>query len=551
MTTLKFKHLKRYKDLVWLLVKYGQLDIKDLGSDVSLPDSTSLVDRGAGHPEDLAKDLQQLGPTFVKLGQLLSTQTDILPEAYADALSKLQDQADPFPYEEVEKMFQEELGVKVQDIFKEFNPVPLAAGSLAQVHYAILPSDRVVAVKVQRPRIREGIIDDLEVLEEVATFLEKKTAWAKRYGILDKIHQLRSTLINELDYRQEARNLVSFKRNLRDFPHLIVPSPIPDYTTSRILTMDFVSGQKITKLSPLITMELDGEKLAEEIFRAYLRQILIDGLVHIDPHPGNVYLSQDDRIILLDLGMVARISPQMQNGLLKLLLAISEGQGEEAADIIARLGRKTEDFNDHQFSEEVSNLVAQYQDLNLAQMSMGKLMLKIAGIAGDTGLVPPPTFNMLGKALLNLDRVGKTLAPHFNPNESIRENASELLNQRMRRNFSWGIFYRTFIEAAEFMQRLPSKLNDILNTLAKNELKLNVNAIDEKQLMIGFEKVANRITLGLVLAALIIGASQLMKVETAFTIWGYPGLAMILFLSAAFGGVLLMVNILTSDEKQE
>ncbi len=552
MSTLQLKHFKRYKDLALLLMKYGQLDmLKELGPDMPLPDQSTIVGKEAANPEELAKDLQQLGPTFVKLGQLLSTQTDILPEAYAEALAKLQDRADPFSYEEVERIFQEELGVKVKDVFKEFDPTPIAAASLAQVHWAVLPSERVVAVKVQRPHIQQNIVEDLDVLEEIATFLEKKAEWAKHYALGDKIRQLRATLFNELDYKKEEMNLISFKRNLKEFRRLIVPSPVSDYTTTRILTMDFVEGQKITKLSPLIKMEIDGEKLASELFEAYLQQILIDGLVHIDPHPGNVYLSQDNRIILLDLGMVARVPPQLQNGILKVLLAVSEGQGEEAADILVRLGQQTERFNYHAFREQVSNLVAQYQDVNLAQMAVGRLMLKIAGIGGETGILLPPTFNMLGKALLNLDKVGKTLAPDFNPNEAIRENASDLLDQRMRRNFSSGVFYRTFIEASEFLQHLPTKLNDFLDILSRNQLKLKVDAIDEKRLMIGFEKVANRITMGLILAALIIGASQLMRVQTTFTIWGYPGLAMILFLAAVLGGIVLMANILASDEKKE
>lgn len=551
MTALQLKHIKRYKDFAWLLMKYGRSDLlKEVGSDAPQVDASALAEGKIPKPEELAKDLQAMGPTFVKLGQLLSTQTDILPEPYVEALTKLQDRADPFPYEEVEKIFHEELGLKIHDIFKEFEKDPLAAASLAQVHKAVLPSDRIVAVKVQRPHIQANMIEDLEVIEEIAAFLESRTSWAKRYNLLDKARLLRTTLLSELDYRQEANNLVSFKRNLREFRHIIIPSPVEDYTTSRILTMDFLSGQKITSLSPLIKMEIDGEKLAEELFEAYLKQIIIDGLVHTDPHPGNIYLSQDNRLIILDLGMVTRIPPQLQNGLLKLMLAVSEGQGEEAADIIIRLGEKKEDFVYHHFREQISNLVAQYQDLRLAQMAMGQVLLRIGGLAGETGVILPPSFNMLGKALLNLDRVGKALDPNFKPNESIRENASELLTERMRKNFSSGVFFRTFIEATEFLQHLPSRLNNIVDILSKNEMKLEIDALDEKRLMIGFEKVANRITVGLILASLIIGAALLMRVQTSFTIWGYPGLAILLFLAAAIGGLILIINILMSDERK-
>jgi predicted unusual protein kinase regulating ubiquinone biosynthesis (AarF/ABC1/UbiB family) len=553
VAALQIKHFKRYKDIAWLLLKYGRSDlVKEIGAEIELSkeQKEQLVANMVTSPEELARDLQEMGPAFIKLGQLLSTQTDYLPDAYSEALAKLQDRADPFPYSEAEKIFTSELGVEIKNAFKEFNPKPIAAASLAQVHKAILPSGRIVAVKIQRPSIQTGIVEDLEVLDELAILLEDRTSWGKKYELKDKVKQLRSTLLNELDYKKEAIHLSNFKRNLQEFKQIIIPSPIADYSTARILTMDFITGQKITQLSPLIKIDLKGEELAEVLFKAYLKQILIDGLVHVDPHPGNIYLTENQQLVILDLGMVAHIPPQMQNGLLKLLLAVSEGQGEEAADIIVRLGEPQNHFSYTRFRDEIATLVANYQDLSVSQMAIGRLILKIARTGGETGIHLPSHFNLLGKALLNLDKVAKTLSPNFVPNASIRQNVAELFDERMRRNFSMGNFYRSFVEAVEFIQHLPTKANNILDILSRNELKLNVDAIDEQRLMIGFEKVANRITLGLILAALIIGAALLMRIETTFTIFGYPGLAIILFLAAACGGVLLMINILLYDEKK-
>jgi predicted unusual protein kinase regulating ubiquinone biosynthesis (AarF/ABC1/UbiB family) len=553
MANLQIKHFNRYKDIIWLFIKYGRSDlVKEISADINLPPSEKdqTISENGPKPEELAEDLQRMGPTFVKLGQLLSTQTDILPDAYTEALVKLQDRADPFPYEEIEAIFLSELGIKIRDGFKEFDPTPIAAASLAQVHKAVLHSGREVAVKVQRPGIQAGIIEDLEVLHEIAGFLEARTSWGKRYGLVDKMHQLRSTLFNELDYTKEASNLITFKNNLKDFELILVPSPVQDYTRVRVLTMDFIPGRKITEISPLLKMEIDGQQLAEDLFHAYLKQILIDGFVHVDPHPGNIYLTADNHLVIYDLGMISRIPPHMQNALLKLLLSVSEGQGEDAADIIVKLGKATDDFNYQNFKNQIAQLISQYQDMNISQMAIGRVILKITGIGGEAGMIMPAQFSMLGKALLNLDKVGKTLAPHFNPNESIRNNAAELMNQRMRKNFTTGSFYRTFIEATELIQHLPTKLNNLMDILSRNELKLNVDAFDERRLMVGCEKIANRITLGLVLAALIIGAALLMRIETPFTIFGYPGLAMILFLAAAIGGLLLVFNILIYDEKK-
>lgn len=549
MVTLQLKHLKRYKDIAWLLMKYGRSDlVKEMGSEIDISEETREK-KNMPSSEELVADLQAMGPTFVKLGQLLSSQVDWLPEGYIESLDGLQDQADPFPYEEVEKIFLSEFGFKIRDVFEEFDQTPFAAASLAQVHKAVLPSGRVVAVKVQRPGIQQSILEDLDVLDELVSVIETRSAKAKRYGLKEMVTQVRTTLLNELDYKKEERNLITFKNNVKEFRNIKVPNPVEDYTTSRILTMDYIKGQKITQLDPLIKIDIKGKNLTKTLFEAYLHQILIDGLVHVDPHPGNVYLTEDNKLVIYDLGMVTRIAPQLQNGILKLLLAISEGQGEEAADILIRLGQQQDEFVYHQFREQVSSIVSQYQDLNLSEMAIGKLILKIARISGDTGIILPPQFNMLGKALLNLDRVARALAPDFNPNEVIRQEVSELLDQRMRKNFTTGAFYRSFIEATELLQHLPTKVNNILDLLSRNEMKLTVDAFDERRLMVGFEKIANRITLGLILAALIIGAALLMRVETAFTVFGYPGIAMLCFLGAAIGGFLLILNILISDEK--
>lgn len=549
MTTLKVKHLNRYKDIVWLLFKYGRSDlVREIGQEIDLPEEDREQTFTALQPEELAKDLERLGPTFIKLGQLLSAQADLIPEAYIDALVKFQDHADPFSFPEVEKIFMSELGVRIHDIFQEFDRTPFTAASLAQVHRAVLPSHRVVAVKVQRPHIQVKILEDLEVLEEIASLLERRTDWGKRYGLLTIMNQLRTTIMNELDYKKEALNLLSFKRNLQEFHDLVIPSPIEDYTTSRILTMDLIPGQKITQLDPLVKMDINGEQLAQSLFQAYLKQILIDGLVHVDPHAGNIYLTEDNRLMIFDLGMVAHIPPQMQNGILKLILAVSEGQGEEAADLMIKLGQITEQFNYYQFKNRTAEVVAEFQELSIAQMSMGRLLLRVASIGGESGVLMPPQFNLLGKAFLNLDKVAKALAPHFNPNSAIRDNASNLLSQRVQCDFTQGIFHRTLMEGAEMFQHLPAQLNSIFDILAKNQLKLNVNAIDERQLMSGFEKIANRITLGLIFASLIIGAALLSRVPTTFTLFNYPGISIILFSAAAIGAFILLFNILILDK---
>ena len=352
--SISFKpaHLSRYKDIAWLFYKYGRSE---------LVDAAGLEDAGShnGHaapklppsPEakELADDLEKMGPVFIKIGQLLSTRPDVLPVPFTEALARLQDKVAPFPFAEVEKIVCQELGMRLSRAFSFLDPVPLSAASLGQVHRATMRDGRPVAVKVQRPGIREKMADDLDSLQEVAEFFDHHTAMGKRFEFQKMLAEFHTTLLHELDYRLESQNLRTLGANLAEFTRIVVPQPIEDYTTSRVLTMEYIGGHKITALSPLIKTEIDGPELAEQLFKAYLKQILVDGFYHADPHPGNMLLTDDSSIALLDLGMVGRLSPRLQEGLLGILLAVSEGRGEDAAAQMLKISEKKEDFDERGF----------------------------------------------------------------------------------------------------------------------------------------------------------------------------------------------------------
>src|SRR6266850_65186 len=551
--SLKPERIKRYKDVVALLIKYGRSD---------LVQQTDLEIAGGGHgealtatfepkAEELAADLEKLGPTFIKLGQLLSTRGDLLPEPYLEALARLQDQVEPFSFAEVEQIVSTELGARISKLFAEFEREPTAAASLAQVHRARMRDGRMVVVKVQRPGVRETIVEDLEALEEIAAFIDAHTEVGRRYEFSNMLTDLRQSLLRELDFKREAGNLQRLRTSLREFERIIIPEPVEDFTTSRVLTMDYIAGKKITSLSPLRLMELDGRALSEELFRAYLKQILVDGFFHADPHPGNVFIADDNRLALLDLGMVGHISGNFQENLLRLLLAISEGRGDEAAEVAMKMGEPKPNFDKHDFEHRVANLVAENADVTLEHIHAGHVVLEITRISADCWFRLPSEFTLIAKALLNLERVVYTLAPYFNPNEVIRDEATGILTRRIVRSIEPGSILTRVIEVKEFVERLPTRVNKILDAIGNNELKIRVDTIDEKVLLDGLQKIANRITLGLVVAALIVGAALLMRIETSFRIFGYPGLAMIFFLLAAAAGLVLVISILFYDEKPD
>jgi len=549
--SLRPEHLKRYKDMALLLMRYGRADlVRSAGLEETI-EGMQDVQVSPAKMEELAADVEKMGPTFIKLAQLLSTRADLLPQPYIDALTRLQDKVGPFPFTEVEQIVNNELGVRISKAFSRFDATPIAAASLGQVHRAALRDGREVVVKVQRPGIREEMSKDMDVLGDMATFLDTHTEAGRKYEFTPFLEEFRKNLLRELDYRLEARNLVVFANNLRDFDRIVVPQPVEDYTTSRVLTMDYISGRKITTLTPLGKIDLDGYQLAEHLFQAYLQQILIDGFFHADPHPGNVFLTDDRRVALIDLGMVARILPRFQESLIQLLLAISDGKGDDAADLTIKIGEAKPGFDEKTFRRHVADLVLENQNAQLENLDSGRVVLRITQIAGECDFRLPPEFTMIAKTLLNLDQVVHTLDPKFDPNFAIRNWADVIMQRRLQKSLSAGNIYSTVLELKEFVDKLPSRVNQLVDTLTTKGIHIDVDAIDEHSLLASLHKIANRITVGLLLASLIVGAALMMRVETSFRILGYPAIAIIFFLLAAGGALMLVFNILFNDEKDK
>ena len=544
--SLKPEHLKRYKDLARLLIQHGRSDLVK-AVDADLPDE-EVSQEVSGDPEKLACDLEALGPTFIKLGQLLSTRSDLLPAPYLVALARLQDQVEPFSFAEVEEIVASELGVRLSKAFLEFESTPLAAASLGQVHRAKLRDGRPVAVKVQRPGIRQVILEDLDAFAQIAAVIDKHTEVGRRFAFQDVLEEFRKTLLHELDYRREAANLVTLANNLKRYERLVIPRPVDDYSTSRVLTMDYVRGTKITDLSPLARIDLDARLLAEDLCKAYLDQILVDGFFHADPHPGNLLVTEDGRLALLDLGMVARIDPAMQEQLLKLLLAVTEGQGQQVAQITMQIGTLLDDRDEARYRREVADLVGTYQNLSGERVQVGRVLINLTRVAATNGVRPPSELTTMGRALLHLDESARALDPDFDPNQIVRRHSDSIMRRHMLKKLSPGNVFASAMELQEFVQHLPARMNAVLDKLAANKIEVKVDAFDEARLMDNLQKIANRIALGLVLAALIVGAALLMQVRTSFTIFGYPGFAMLLFLMAAACGFILVLTIFLNDD---
>lgn len=551
---LRTRNLPAYRDLLVLFTKYGRKDFhvtldKDEILSANEPEG-EIEPEVKLRAEAFAKALKDLGPTYVKFGQLLSTRPDIVPREYIDALEQLQDAVEPFSYAEVEKTIEEELGVRISKAFQSFDSTPLAAASLGQAHKAVLRDGREVVVKVQRPNVREQVKHDLEVFAEIAGTIEEHSDVGRKMNLVATLEQVRMTMTNELNYLQEARNTDMLRKNLEQFPQIYIPAVIHDFSSSRVLTTELIEGRKVSKLTPLMIIDRDYAELAAVLTRAYLKQICVDGFWHSDPHPGNVFV-HEDQIVLLDFGMVSRISQELQDEIIKLLLAISSNNGVEVAESCVRMSEIEERFDITKFHREISTLVAQFHDVDPQAVNTGQVLFQIIALANNNELKVPAEMAMLAKTLLNLDAITKKLDPDYNPQRVIRDYAQELMTQKLQQKFNPQNFYPALLDLNQLVLDLPHRSREILDLTAGGKLTFGVKLTQAEEFLSGIHKIANRITVGLVIAALLVASSLMMRVPTSYHLFGYPTIAVIGYLLAAAAAVYLIASILLRDRKDQ
>jgi len=540
----------KYLRFFQFMIKYWNSDVFSIPEEqVSGSDNDNKPDEFGDSPEELAEDLKAMGPTYVKLGQLLSTRPDLLPPHFMKALATLQDDVEVVDYQVIEQIFREEIGVRISKAFASFEKEPLASASIGQVHKAVMHSGKVVAVKIQRPGIRKRFIEDLDALMALSEKAEKFSETARNYAVHDVIEELRYILLKELDYTLEAQNLSTLKSNLQDFPNIFIPAPINDYCSSRVLTMEFVEGGKITKISPLKRLEVNLEPLVDDLVKAYLNQIIVDGFAHADPHPGNVYLTPDTKIALMDLGMVAKFSDELQETILKLMIGLSNYDIARVTNILLSISTYNEnDVDLDLFRKMIARKVQESENQKAKDLQTGRTIIEINQIAAKEGIQIPVELNILGKILLNMDQIVAHLSPEYDMHNTVKEYVHLLMQKRMKDNLKPANLMELFLEMKELTENLPFRLNKFTENLAENKIRVKVDAIDEHRFTEAFQKVANRITAGLIIAALIVGAAMLVRVPSSWTIGGYPAFAFFLFIIAAIIGLYLLYQILIKDE---
>ena len=586
------RYLPRLAATIGLFTRYGLADFaKQQGFDGLAHDPEPGEDHGGSPHRAVAfrKRLVELGPAYIKLGQVLSTRPDLLPANYISELEKLQDDVGEIPVVAVEDIIEEELHGRISKLFASFDPEPIGTASLGQVHAAELRDGRPVVVKVQRPNIRNLLADDLAFFHELAGFLAERTSAGARIDMVGIVQQLERALTDELDYRIEARNAATFRRTLAEFPRILIPRVIEAYTTERVLTNERIRGSKLDSISPLTRLEHDFHPVAVELTRAYLKQITIDGHFHADPHPGNVFVVLADsvnpptpsevkasdrrevqrpattplsriendaqriaapqppeidvKLALIDFGMTARLSATLREHVIRLLLDLADNRGDDAADTMIEIGTELPGFDREGYVREIAGLMARNYNLPIGELDTGKVLYDAINISFQRGLRLPAELTLLAKTLFNLDTVTRSIDATYSPIPTIREFGNQIVAERARRDLNPRRLYQLATEGSDLLMALPHRLDLITARLSSNDFETKIN-IPQLSLMIqALQKVANRVFSGLVLAGLLVASAMLLPYGRALGMAG--------FVLAGAIGVWMVLAILWSDRDQK
>lgn len=586
------KHLPRLAATVGLFTRYGLLDFaKQQGllaiKGVPDEDGGEAGDSAQGKAKAFRERLVELGPAYIKLGQVLSTRPDLLPLEYIKELEHLQDDVPEMPFAQVEQTIEEELHARTSKLFSSFDVKPLGSASLGQVHAAEMRDGRSVVVKVQRPGLREQLADDIEYFRELAKFLGAHTDAGSKIDLIGVVQQVEKALVDELDYRTEAKNAALFRKDLVEFSHILIPRVIDAYTTHKVLTIERIRGIKIDEIPAVSRLDYDFSILAEEFAKAYLNQITVTGHFHADPHPGNVFIvlpgrenpltpaetvamnrreterdavtpltkiekeaqaedilappKGDPKLALIDFGMTAHISDKMKDKVIRLLLSMADHNGDAAAETLIEMGEVPEDFNRAAFIREASALIAENTDQTIGDTSAGLVLYNLITIAYRQGLKLPAELTLLAKALFNLDAITRSLDPQFNPTQAIREYTSEIATKRARRDLSPQRLFQIATETVDLVRALPHRLDIMTQKLASDDFAVRVDAPGLGPLMKGMEKIANRIFTGLVLGGLLVASGLLLQYQRRLGTIG--------FVVAAAIGLYMVITILITDTR--
>ena len=551
------RHIQRYREIAQVFIRHGFGELVEtvgLLPYLSLP--RRLLFRGRaptpslGIPQRLRLTLEELGPTFVKLGQVLSTRPDILPHAYITELAKLQDTVPPADWELVRAQIEAELGAPPEDLFPALDPTPIAAASLAQVHTATLPDGTEVIVKVQRPRIQATIETDLEILFDLARLLQARTPLGEIYNLPEIAEEFATTLRAELDFYREGGNADRFRANFANEPHLHIPRVYWDFTTQRVLVLERIRGIKIDDAKALDAAGYDRHRIALNAVRIIIKEILEDGFFQADPHPGNFAVMDGEVIGAMDFGMVGHLSHRTRIDLMRLYIVAVQLDEEGIVDQLIRMGTVNGPIDRAGLRRDVTRLLHKYYGMPLGAVRAREVIDETMPIAFRHHLHLPTELWLLGKALAMMEGIALKLVPDFDV-FAISRPYVQRLTWQMASPRTWGpSVLKGANDWAELLGLIPRVGSQLLARAERGELEFTLSHKELDRVLARLDRSANRLSLSVLLAALIVGLALFIPAFNLAEQWGLATILVITsFVGVSLVGLWLVFSIWRSGRK--
>ncbi|MDT8442770.1 MAG: AarF/ABC1/UbiB kinase family protein [Desulfuromonadales bacterium] len=547
--------IRRYRTILGVLIKYGfghfveQLNIDyylELGKRIVTRDRMPKELERYSQPQRLRLAMEELGPTFIKLGQLLSTRPDVLGQEYIQEFSKLQDKVPAVSVEKVKEQIQRELGYPADELFAEFSEQPLAAASIAQVHRGKLKSGEEVVFKVRRPGITKIVETDIDVLMGLAYLIEQHVPAIALYDPIGLVKEFRRSILREMNFTREGRTVDRFAVNFADNPTVYIPKIYWDYSGEIVLTLEYVPGIKISKLDELKAEGYDLKEIARRGADAFLKQVLEYGLFHADPHPGNIFVLPDQVICMLDYGMIGRLGQDLKDQLLDLLQALLEKDVDRIISHLLYSGELTDTADLKNLKRDLNDFIEDYYDLVLQDIKIGRLFSEFIEILTHHQIHYPPDYMMLAKALVIMEGVGRQLDPEFNMIAHMRPYVNKLIIERFSPKNMTMRASKIAQDYTALAKNLPHDIKEFLNRLNRNQFKIDLEHRGLEKLVTDLDRSSNRVSFALVIGSLIVGSSLVMQIDKGPMVFGFPLLGLLGYSIAGLLGLWLAVGILRS-----